>query len=248
MGDKSAIEWTDATWNPVSGCSKISPGCKHCYAERLAFRLKAMGNPRYSNGFDLTLHPDQLELPLKWKQPRQIFVNSMSDLYHEDIPREYIQKVFAVMNRAWWHNFQILTKRSVRLTELSSIVKWGPNIWQGVSIENPDYIWRIAHLQQVPARVRFLSIEPLLAPIPDLPLDNIHWVIVGGESGPNHRPIEAAWVRDIRDHCRKAKVPFFFKQWGGATSKSKGNILDGKSWLQMPNVPRTNPIPSSISL
>jgi len=234
LGDKSAIEWTDATWNPVTGCTKISPGCKHCYAERLALRLRAMDNPRYRNGFSLTLHPDQLELPLKWRQPRRIFVNSMSDLFHEDIPGEYIQAVFETMNRASWHSFQILTKRAVRLSEFASLVTWGPNIWQGVSVESPEYLWRMEYLQKVPARVRFLSIEPLLASIPKLPLENIQWVIVGGESGPQHRPIEAQWVRQIRDQCRSNNVPFFFKQWGGFNSKSGGCLLDGRKWQQWP--------------
>lgn len=234
MGDNSAIEWTDATWNPVTGCTKISPGCKYCYAERLALRLKAMHNPRYRNGFGLTLHSDQLELPLKWRQPRRIFVNSMSDLFHEDIPSEYIKAVFEVMNKAQWHNFQVLTKRASRLAEVAPAVAWTPNIWQGVSVESPQYISRIESLQSVPARVRFLSLEPLLAPIPVLPLKNIHWVIVGGESGPCHRLIKPEWVRDIRDQCRNKRIPFFFKQWGGFTSKSGGCLLDGQKWQQWP--------------
>jgi len=238
MGDNSAIEWTDATWNPVTGCTKVSPGCKYCYAERLAIRLKAMGNPRYKNGFDLTLHPDQLQLPLKWRQPRRIFVNSMSDLFHEEIPEEYIQTVFQVMNKASWHNFQILTKRAARLSELAPKLKWGPNIWQGVSVEGPGYVSRIAHLQTVPVQVRFLSLEPLLAPIPNLPLDNIHWVIVGGESGPEHRPIRAEWVRSMRDQCRAKGIPFFFKQWGGFNSKAGGCLLDGRKWHEWPSTSR----------
>ena len=236
MGDKSAIEWTDATWNPVTGCTEVSPGCKYCYAERLAARLKAMGNPRYKNGFDLTLHADQLELPLKWRQPRRIFVNSMSDLFHEHIPAEYIRTVFDVMNKASWHNFQILTKRAEHLAELAGTLTWGPNIWQGVSVENPEYISRIAYLQTVPARVRFLSLEPLLDAIPNLPLKGIHWVIVGGESGPEHRPIRPEWVRSIRDQCRRQGIPFFFKQWGGLNSKAGGCMLDGRKWQQWPSV------------
>jgi len=236
MGDKSAIEWTDATWNPVTGCTKISPGCKYCYAERLALRLKSMQNPRYKNGFDLTLHADQLQLPLKWRQPRRIFVNSMSDLFHEDIPAEYIRAVFDVMNKASWHNFQILTKRAERLAQLAGALTWGPNIWQGVSVENPDYISRISYLQTVPARVRFLSLEPLLDALPNLPLQGIHWVIVGGESGPEHRPIRAEWVRSIRDQCNRQVIPFFFKQWGGLNSKAGGCTLDGRKWQQWPSV------------
>lgn len=234
MGDKSAIEWTDATWNPVTGCTKISPGCKHCYAERLAYRLQAMGNPRYRNGFRVTLHADQLRLPLRWLQPRRVFVNSMSDLFHESIPEEFIRKVFEIMVQADWHIFQILTKRAERLAKLAHKLPWPQNVWQGVSVENTHYAWRIAYLQKVPAAVRFVSVEPLLGPIPDLPLDGIHWVIVGGESGPRHRPIDPAWVRDIHDQCLTSGVPFFFKQWGGRTPKSGGRILDGRTWDDMP--------------
>ena len=236
MGDKSAIEWTDATWNPVTGCSKVSPGCKNCYAERLAARLKAMGNPRYNNNFDLTLHADQLTLPLRWKQPKKIFVNSMSDLFHEDVPDEFILKAFEVMAKAHWHLFQILTKRAERLGEIAPQLPWPSNIWQGVSVENADYSWRIQHLRRVPAKVRFISVEPLLGPIPNLPLKGISWVIVGGESGPNHRNIDISWVRDIRDQCLHTNVPFFFKQWGGATSKAGGRHLDRRVWSQMPDV------------
>jgi protein gp37 len=215
MGGKSAIEWTDATWNPVTGCTKISPGCKHCYAERLATRLQWLGNPRYQRGFDVTLHPDQLTLPLRWRQPRRIFVNSMSDLFHESVSEEFIQKVFEIMVQAPWHIFQILTKRAQRLADLAPQFPWPPNVWQGVSVENAHYTWRIDHLRNVPAIVRFLSIEPLLGPIKTLPLDGIHWVIVGGESGPRYRPMNPVWVRRIRDQCVAADVPFFFKQWGG---------------------------------
>ena len=238
MADKSAIEWTDATWNPVTGCTKVSPGCKHCYAERLAKRLQAMGNPRYRNGFAVTLHPDQLDLPLRWNSPRRIFVNSMSDLYHERVPEEFILRAFDVMVKAEQHVFQILTKRSGRLAKLAPRLPWPPNVWQGVSVENDHYIARIADLQKVAAAVRFLSVEPLLGPIPDLPLQGIHWVIVGGESGPGHRPIEPAWVREIRDQCLEAGVPFFFKQWGGLTPKSGGRRLDGRFWNQLPRATR----------
>lgn len=234
MAEKSTIEWTDSTWNPVTGCTKVSPGCKNCYAERLAVRLKAMGNRRYQNGFAVTLHPDQLTLPLRWSQPRQIFVNSMSDLFHEAVPEEYIRRVFDVMVQADWHIFQVLTKRAERLNALALRLPWPPNVWQGVSIENARYTWRIKHLCKVPAVVRFLSVEPLLGPIPNLPLDGIHWVIVGGESGPNHRPMDPGWVRVIRDQCLTAGVPFFFKQWGGRTPKAGGRTLDGRTWEEIP--------------
>jgi protein gp37 len=234
MGDHSAIEWTDATWNPVTGCTKVSPGCKHCYAERLAHRLKAMGNPRYRDGFAVALQPDLLSLPLRWHQPRRIFVNSMSDLFHEAVPDHYIRRVFQVMQQADWHVFQILTKRSERLARLARTLSWPVHVWQGVSVETARYTSRVAHLQLVPAAVRFLSVEPLLGPIPALPLDGIHWVIVGGESGGGRRPIAPEWVREIRDQCMTAGVPFFFKQWGGRTPKAGGRILDGRTWDEMP--------------
>ena len=237
MGDKSAIEWTDATWNPVTGCTKVSPGCKHCYAERLAKRLHAMGNPRYRNGFAVTLHSDLLSLPLRWRQPRRIFVNSMSDLFHEAIPDAFIEQVFATMARASWHQFQILTKRAERLSVLAPALTWPPNVWQGVSVEDAAHTWRIDCLRQAAAHVRFLSVEPLLGPIPNLPLEGIHWVIVGGESGPRHRQVKPEWVRQIRDRCRALSVPFFFKQWGGRTPKSGGRALDGRFWNQMPTAP-----------
>jgi len=234
VGDKSAIEWTDATWNPVTGCTKVSPGCKNCYAERLATRLHAMGNPRYRNVFDLTLHEDQLTLPLRCKQPKKIFVNSMSDLFHEEVPDWFIFKAFEVMEKANWHLFQILTKRAERLAELAPRLPWPGNVWQGVSVENADHTWRIQHLLQAPALIRFLSVEPLLGPIPNLPLHGISWVIVGGESGPNYREVDAGWVRGIRDQCVRANVPFFFKQWGGVTSKARGRRLDRRVWSEMP--------------
>jgi len=243
MGLDSAIEWTDATWNPVTGCTKVSPGCKHCYAERLSRRLNAMGNPRYAQGFTLTLHPDLLTLPLGWRRPRRIFVNSMSDLFHETIPDEFLHRVFDVMARADWHVFQVLTKRSSRLASIAHALCWSRNIWQGVSVESAEYVSRINHLQTVPAAVRFLSIEPLLGPIPSIPLDGIHWVIVGGESGGGRRPADLDWVRGIRDQCVSAGVPFFFKQWGGRTPKSGGRILDGRTWDELPRsvAPATNP-------
>jgi protein gp37 len=236
MGDHSAIEWTDATWNPVTGCTKISPGCTHCYAERLAGRLRAMGNPRYRNGFAVTLHADQLALPLRWRRPKRIFVNSMSDLFHEAVPDDYIRRVFEVMRQAHWHSFQILTKRAERLAVIAPGLVWPPNVWQGVSVESAAYTWRIAHLRQVPAAVRFLSVEPLLGAIPALPLEDIHWVIVGGESGPGRRDIATEWARGIRDQCTRHGVPFFFKQVGGRTPRAGGRLLDGRTWDEIPGI------------
>ena len=226
MGDQSTIEWTDATWNPVTGCTKISPGCKHCYAERLAARLHAMGNPRYRDGFKVTLHPDQLTLPLRWKSPRRIFVNSMSDLFHDAVPEEFIRRVFEVMAQAHWHIFQVLTKRAQRLAELAPRLPWPSNVWQGVSVENARYASRVSELVKVPAAVRFLSVEPLLGPI-DLPLKGVAWVTVGGESGPGHRPMRPEWVRAIRDQCTDAGIAFFFKQWGGPRPTSGGRHAQG---------------------
>jgi protein gp37 len=245
VSDGSGIEWTDATWNPVTGCTKISPGCKNCYAERLALRLRAMGNRRYQNGFAVTLHPDQLTLPLRWRQPRRIFVNSMSDLFHEAVPNDFISRVFEVMKRADWHIFQILTKRSRRLALLAPSLPWVPNIWQGVSVESARYTGRIRDLQAVPAAVRFLSVEPLLGPIPDLPLTGIDWVIVGGESGGRRRPMAIDWPRQIRDQCQAAGIPFFFKQWGGRTPKAGGRVLDGRTWGDMPK-PRLPDLESAV--
>lgn len=236
MGQKSAIEWTEATWNPLTGCDKISPGCANCYAERMSLRLKLMGQKNYRNGFDLTLHEHALELPLKWKTPQRIFVNSMSDLFHKDVPAKFIQKVFATMRAASWHRFQILTKRSDRLAELSPSIDWPRNVWQGVSVESDDYTFRVDHLRSTGAAVRFLSIEPLLGPIPKLDLTNIHWVIVGGESGPGARPMREEWVLEIRDQCQSADVPFFFKQWGGVNKKKTGRELQGRTWDHMPSV------------
>ena len=235
MAQLSDIEWTDATWNPVTGCTKISPGCKNCYAHRMARRLYAMGQPRYRNNFKVTLHPDLLEQPLRWAQPRKIFVNSMSDLFHPEVPLDFIQAAFDVMGQAYWHTFQILTKRSERLIELARHLRWQDNIWMGVSVENRDYTFRIEHLRKVPAAIRFLSVEPLLGPIPWLPLHGIDWVIVGGESGPRCRKIEPVWVRHIRDRCLAYGVPFFFKQWGGTRKKLSGRELDGRTWDEMPD-------------
>ncbi len=235
MAGQSSIEWTEATWNPVTGCTKISPGCKHCYAERMALRLKAMGQHRYRNGFSVTLQPDAVEEPLRWRKPRVVFVNSMSDLFHRDVPESFILRVFEIMERASWHVFQVLTKRSDRLCEIADRLPWPKNIWMGVSVESTDYVWRIDDLLCVPASVRFLSVEPLLGPIPDLPLRGIHWVIVGGESGPGARPMDASWVRQIRSACTRSRVPFFFKQWGGVNKKKAGRKLDGRTWNANPS-------------
>ena len=236
MANNSAIEWTGATWNPITGCTKISPGCKNCYAERMAKRLQAMGQPNYSNGFKLALHEHVLDLPLTWKKPQTIFVNSMSDLFHKDVSLEFIKKVFTVMKKAHWHTFQILTKRSDRLLEIGSELQWLPNVWMGVSVENKDYKYRMSHLRETNARIKFLSIEPLLGPLGTLDLEGIHWVVVGGESGPGARPIAPSWVIDIRNQCLKANVPFFFKQWGGFNKKKAGRSLDGRTWDEMPAV------------
>ena len=234
MALRSAIEWTESTWNPVTGCTKISSGCKHCYAERMAERLQAMGQANYVNGFEVTLQPRMLELPLGWKKPQTVFVNSMSDLFHEGVPLAYIRRVFNVMKRAHWHRFQVLTKRADRLAELSPSLEWVPNIWMGVSVETDKYRGRIDELRSTDAHTRFLSLEPLLGPLPDLDLRGIDWVIVGGESGPCSRPMDPEWVTDIRDQCSRAKVPFFFKQWGGTNKKKAGRLLEGQTWNQMP--------------
>jgi protein gp37 len=230
----STIEWTEFSWNPVTGCTKISPGCEHCYAERMTRRLKAMGQPNYQNGFEVTTHDHALRIPLRTKRPKTIFVNSMSDLFHKKVSAEFIQQVFSIMNQADWHIFQVLTKRSERLLDLNERLPWEDNIWMGVSVENQDYRFRIDHLRQTDANKKFLSIEPLIGPILDLNLDGIDWVIVGGESGPGSRPMKATWVTDIRDQCIAANVPFFFKQWGGVNKKKNGRTLEGKVWSQMP--------------
>jgi protein gp37 len=232
----STIEWTDMTWNPVTGCTKVSQGCKHCYAERMAQRLQAMGNARYQQGFAVTLHEDLIEEPLKWGRPRLVFVNSMSDLFHEEVPFAFIQRVFDTMRQAPQHVFQILTKRSARLLEMAHDLPWSENIWMGVSVEDAQVICRINHLQQVPAHIRFLSCEPLIGPLDALPLEGIHWVIVGGESGPGARPMQPAWVDSILLQCRNAGVPFFFKQWGGAQKKRKGRVLHGRTYNEFPVV------------
>lgn len=238
---KSTIEWTEATWNPVTGCNKISPGCKNCYAEILSRRLQAMGQKNYVNGFKLTLQPHMLELPLKWKKPQTIFVNSMSDLFHKNVPTDYIKRVFEVMNRAHWHNFQVLTKRAERVAELSDALDWSDNIWMGVSVESRKYVHRIDALRETNARTKFLSCEPLLGALENLDLENIDWVIVGGESGQRARPMKTEWAVDIQRQCAAAGVSFFFKQWGawGAdgqkrSKKVNGRILLGREWNEKP--------------
>lgn len=238
MASNSSIEWTEATWNPLTGCTKISPGCKHCYAERIALRLRAAGQPNYTKGFELAIHEHALDIPLRWKKRRKIFVNSMSDLFHEDVPDEFIQRVFDVMRRADWHRFQILTKRSERLFDLSPLLPWMPHIWMGVSVENQDYTFRIDSLRKTGAHIKFLSLEPLLGPLRWLNLKGIDWVIVGGESGPRARPMKWSWVIEIRNQCQKAGVPFFFKQWGGVNKKKTGRELEGRTWDEMPSMPR----------
>lgn len=234
MGQKSTIEWTESTWNPVTGCTKISEGCINCYAERMAKRLQAMGQHNYINGFDVTCHPHMLDVPLKWKKTNMIFVNSMSDLFHEKVSFNFIKQVFSVMRIADQHIYQILTKRAERLLEFSTRLKWENHVWMGVTVENALLKYRIDCLQKTPAKIKFLSLEPLLGPLGKLNLRNIDWVIVGGESGPQARPIEAIWVREIRDQCIDQNVPFFFKQWGGIQKKRNGRMLDGVTWDGMP--------------
>jgi protein gp37 len=236
MSDGSGIEWTDATWNPVRGCRKISPGCKHCYAETFAERFRGVPGHPFEQGFDVRLIPDALDLPRRWRRGRHVFVNSMSDLFLDEVPSRFIQEVFTVMRECPQHQFQVLTKRAERLVELSPRLAWAPNVWMGVSVENADYIWRIELLQRVPAAIRFISVEPLLGPIARLPLAGIHWVIVGGESGHYARPMKAEWARLIRDQCQKAGVAFFFKQWGGLRRKLAGRHLDRREWNEMPRV------------
>lgn len=235
MALNSSIEWTEASWNPLTGCTKISPGCKYCYAERMAKRLQAMGQANYINGFKLTLHEHMLDIPLHWKKSKMIFVNSMSDLFQDEVPLSFVRAVFAVMRQASQHQFQVLTKRSHRLLELSKKLEWAPNIWMGVSVENRKYAVRIDHLRETDARIKFLSLEPLLGPLPNLNLSGIDWVIVGGESGSKARIMDPEWVRDIRDQCREARVAFFFKQWGGARKSWTGRQLDGRTWNEYPD-------------
>jgi len=231
---QTKIEWTEATWNPVTGCAKISPGCKHCYAERMAHRLCAMGQPNYAAGFDVAIHQHMLEAPLKIKRPTSIFVNSMSDMFHEKVPQDFISSVFGVMRSTPRHRFQVLTKRAGRLAKMAGRLPWPENVWMGVSVENADYTRRIDQLRNTGAKVKFLSLEPLLGPMPKLDLSNIDWVIVGGESGPGARPMKSEWALDIRDQCLDAGVAFFFKQWGGWNKKKAGRTLDGRTWDQTP--------------
>jgi len=234
MGQKSKIEWTESTWNPVTGCTKISEGCINCYAERMALRLKSMGVKKYKYGFNLTLHNDNVNDPLSWIKPHIIFLCSMSDLFHDDVPEKFILKVFKTMNEANWHIFQVLTKRSKRLLELNKKIKWTSNIWMGVTVESEIYANRIEDLIMTDAHIKFLSLEPLLSDIPKLKLMNVDWIIVGGESGFNSRPVHPDWIRSIQRQCEMQDVPFFFKQWGGVNKKKNGRSLDGKIWSQMP--------------
>ncbi len=237
MSVNSSIEWTEATWNPVTGCTKISPGCKHCYAERMALRLRAAGHPNYARGFEVAIHPNTLELPLSWRRPRMIFVNSMGDLFHELVPEAFVHDVFRVMHRAHWHTFQLLTKRSQRLAELGRTLNWPPNLWMGVTVESAEHLRRIDDLRTTGAAVKFLSLEPLLGPLPQLQLGGIDWVIVGGESGPGARPMRPEWATGIRDQCQEFGIAFFFKQWGGSNKKASGRLLDGRIWAETPSVP-----------
>lgn len=237
MPARSAIEWTGITWNPVTGCTKISHGCKHCYAERMARRLRAMGAPKYRNGFAVTLHPETLRLPLRWKTPSLVFVNSMSDLFHESVPPDFVEAVFETMNSASRHTFQVLTKRPGRAARLGRRLRWTPNIWLGTSIESERWLPRLALLRQTGARTKFLSLEPLLGPLPGLDLAGVGWVIAGGESGPGARPMAPEWARAVRDACVASATPFFFKQWGGVFKKRTGRVLDGRTWDEMPPLP-----------
>ena len=237
----SKIEWTDATWNPVTGCNKVSPGCKHCYAERLSKRLKATGMEKYRNGFAVTLHPNTLDIPLRWRKPRSIFVNSMSDLFHAEVPDDFIAQVFDVMSRADWHRYQVLTKRPERVASMNSQLSWPNQVWMGASVESQDYVHRVDLLRETDAAVKFLSLEPLLGALPDLDLAGIGWVIVGGESGPGAREMKEEWAIDIRDQCQAAGVPFHFKQWGGVFKKRNGRVLDGRTWDETPTEPAAQP-------
>lgn len=247
MADRSAIEWTEATWNPTTGCDRVSAGCDNCYALTLAKRLKAMGSAKYQTdgdrrtsgpGFGVAIHEDSLAIPLRWRQPRVVFVNSMSDLFHAKVPAEFVRKVFDVMAATPRHTYQILTKRALRLSRLAPQLPWPPNVWMGVSVEDHSQLDRVDHLRTVPAAVRFVSAEPLLAPLDGIDLTGIDWLIAGGESGRNARPVDPAWVRALRDDCLAADVAFFFKQWGGRTPKAGGRLLDGRSWEQLPTATR----------
>jgi protein gp37 len=234
MAAGSAIEWTDATWNPVTGCTQVSPGCDHCYALTFAERFRGVSGHPYEQGFDLRLWPERLELPLRWKKPRRIFVNSMSDLFHKGVPDEFVRSVFDAMLQANWHTYQILTKRPQRLARLGHSLPWPPHVWIGVSVESNDYAWRADYLRKVPAAIRFISAEPLLGPVDQLNLEDLHWVITGGESGIGHRRCDPDWVRDVRDRCVAEGVAYFHKQWGGRTPKAGGRMLDGRTWDELP--------------
>ena len=242
MSTRSSIEWTQVTWNPVTGCTKISHGCRHCYAERMSKRLQAMGLEKYRRGFSVATHPETLGEPLTWRKPRIVFVNSMSDLFHDAVPAKFIESVFEVMNQASQHTFQILTKRPTRVVRLDKWLRWTSNIWLGTSIESERWIGRLAALSETGAQTKFLSLEPLLGPLSNLDLHGVDWVIVGGESGPGARPMQEDWVREIRDNCVNHEVPFFFKQWGGVFKKRKGRKLDDRIWNQMPARAR-EPVP-----
>jgi protein gp37 len=234
MSTATSIEWTEATWNPVTGCTKLSAGCEHCYAERMARRLKAMGQANYSNGFAVAMHPGSIEIPLGWRKPRTVFVNSMSDVFHEDVTDEFIVRMFETMRTARQHRFQLLTKRPERLSSLPEDLEWPSNVWLGVTVERADYLERIDLLRGSAAVVKFLSLEPLLGPLGTVDLSGIDWVIVGGESGPGARPMDPEWVRGLRDQCIEQGIPFFFKQWGGTNKKKAGRVLDGRVWSEMP--------------
>lgn len=234
MSENSNIEWTQGTYNPITGCTKYSPGCAHCYAEKMARWQQGMGRQKYRNGFSVTLHPDELETPLTWKKPRMIFVCSMSDIFHKDVPFEFIQAIFEVMGQASWHTFQVLTKRAERLAELAPLLTWTPNIWAGVTIESDSYAARAEALKSTPAAVKFVSLEPLLGPLPSLDLRGLDWAIVGGESGRGARPMAASWAEDIRDRSVALDIPFFFKQWGGPDKKAAGRSLGGRTWDEFP--------------
>jgi protein gp37 len=236
MADSTKIEWTRASWNPITGCDRVSSGCVHCYAERMANRLQKIGQAKYKNGFGVTVHDDVLSLPLTWKKPRLIFVNSMSDLFHKDVPLKFIRKIFDVMSQADRHIFQILTKRSERMLSLSSKLVWPENVWAGVTVESSQYYHRLGDLRRVPAAIRYVSLEPMLGPMPDFPIEGVDWIILGGESGPGARPMKKSWVIEIRDRCRKYNIPFFFKQWGGFNRKETGCMLDGKYYHEMPRL------------
>ena len=235
MATISDIEWTEATWNPLTGCVKISTGCKHCYAETLSKRLQKMGVENYRNGFNLAMHNHTLDIPLKWKKPKVIFVNSMSDLFQKGVPISFIKKVFKTMKKAHWHHFQVLTKRSERLASISSKLEWSDNIWMGVSVENKDHQYRISDLLSTKAKIKFLSLEPLLGPLPRIRLKGIDWVIVGGESGFKARTMDSEWVVQIKNQCLQKNVPFFFKQWGGRKKHLTGRTLEGRTWNEMPS-------------